>query len=126
MSDVISISQHEMQLRDLHEGWKAYAAQLNETIRCQQIVLDQIAAALGVEVGDVEGIGHAIEDLVEHNEYLAGLAKSYSKDAERLKEALCRCRHQASYLIGGIKAMQGQLAKVREIAKEALAGGEEV
>lgn len=34
-----------------------------ETIRCQQIVLDQTAQALGLEPGDVDGIGSAIEEL---------------------------------------------------------------
>ena len=41
-----------------------------ETIRCQQIVRDQIAQMLGVETDDVAGIGAAIEGL--------------KRDAERL------------------------------------------
>lgn len=37
-----------------------------------------------------------------------------------LKEDLARCRHQASYSIGNEEALANQLAKVREIANEAL------
>ena len=38
-----------------------------------------------------------------------------------LTEALVRCRHQASYMIGGGEALSNQLNKVREIANAALA-----
>lgn len=40
-----------------------------ETIRCQQQVLDQIAHALGLEPGDVDGIGAAIERLKQCRPY---------------------------------------------------------
>ena len=38
-----------------------------------------------------------------------------------LIEALSRCRHQASYSIGEIEALEIQLGRVRDIANEALA-----
>lgn len=37
-----------------------------------------------------------------------------------LEEDLSRCRHQASYSIGGEEALKGQLAKIREIVNERL------
>ena len=45
----------------------------SKTIAAQQIVLDQIAAALGVETGDVEGIGREIERLKKAVAKYAGL-----------------------------------------------------
>ena len=45
---------------------------------------------------------------------------SVAPDVTALVEALARCRHQASYTIGGIEALQNQLNKIRDIANEAL------
>lgn len=44
-----------------------------------------------------------------------------SPSVEGLVDALCRCRHQASYSIGEIEALEIQLGRVRDIANEALA-----
>ena len=40
---------------------------------------------------------------------------------EQLREDLARCRHQASYSIGGVEALQEQLSKIRIISNTALA-----
>ena len=45
----------------------------------------------------------------------------YENEIAELKEALARCRHQASYSIGDGEALSNQLAKIREIVNEALA-----
>lgn len=42
-------------------------------------------------------------------------------EVAKLVEALSRCRHQASYSIGEIEALEIQLGRVRDIANEALA-----
>lgn len=44
-----------------------------------------------------------------------------SASVSALVEALARCRHQASYTIGSVEALSGQLNRVRDIANEALA-----
>jgi hypothetical protein len=38
----------------------------------------------------------------------------------QLEEALGNCKHQASFCVGSEEALRNQLAKVREIANEAL------
>ena len=40
--------------------------------------------------------------------------------AEALVEALGRCRHQASYSIGSVEALQNQLNKIRDTANETI------
>lgn len=47
-------------------------------------------------------------------------SKLLMAEVAELREALARCRHQASYTIGGADALSGQLRKIREIANEAL------
>lgn len=52
--------------------------------------------------------------------YTAPQPAEQQPDVARLVEALSRCRHEASYSIGGEDALGIQMGKVRDIVSETL------
>ena len=86
-----------------------------ETVRCQQLVLDQIAQALGLETGDVDGIGREIERLKKDAERYRWLR---DESGDGVGEA-CEI-YDINYEIQGLK----QGPELDEAIDKALAAGE--
>jgi len=100
-----------MRLIQSHKLCLELAKDQAETIAAQQQVLDQIAAALGVETGDVEGIGQEIEGLKEALKQIVEAEVYTSPTATDF----------------GISECRGRLVwNMKDIARKALAGGEAV
>lgn len=97
-----------------------------ETIAAQQQVLDQIAAALGVETGDVEGTGLAIERLKKGH---AAMCEALPLVLKQLEDAM-NYKHpedpwEEDAMVMG-EFFDEKTDKAVELAKKALAAGEAV
>ena len=95
--------------RDARHAAAELAIQADETIRCQQQVLDQIAQALGLEPDDVDGIGAAIGALiVDRDAAVMQLRdeRNAAVEIEGLKRDAARYRWIRSRDLGEYRAFQ--------------------
>lgn len=63
---------------------------------------------------EISRLSNQVVDLLNERDQLEA-------QVQELREDLARCRHQASYCIGGVEALQEQLSKIRLISNKALA-----